>query len=160
MVVGLLPGWEVVILTFTIGVRGSYDPNRWNTILSRFGLTAVQTELLTRALVSQTLAELTDLYSARYASLHNAQSGSDEIPALLPQWLRWLPLLSLAIAVAAAAVYSVDILVAVVAALPAALWLLLHASSPPLVSLLPPLSLLQRMYLLLLILLLQLLLLP
>ncbi len=72
---GLLPRWEVVILTFTIGVRGSYDPNRWNTNLSRFGLTAVQTERLMRALVSQTLAELTDLYSGRYAALQNAQNG-------------------------------------------------------------------------------------
>ena len=71
----LLPGWEVEILTFTIGIRGSYDPNRWNTNLSLFGLTAAQTERLMPALVSQTLTELTDLYNTRYAALQNAQHG-------------------------------------------------------------------------------------
>ena len=70
-----LPGWEVEILTFTIGIRGSYDPNRWNTNLSLFGLTAAQTERLMPALVSQTLTELTDLYNTRYAALQNAQHG-------------------------------------------------------------------------------------
>ena len=75
---GLLPGWEVVILTvtFTIGIRGSYDPNRWSTNLSRFGLTDAQMEQLMQALVSQTLrlTELTDLYNTRYAALQNAQN--------------------------------------------------------------------------------------
>ena len=71
---GFLPGWEVAILTFTIGIRGSYDPNRWNANLSRFGLTVAQTERLMRAVVSQTLTELNDLYNARYAALQNAQN--------------------------------------------------------------------------------------
>jgi hypothetical protein len=71
---GFLPGWEVAILTFTIGIRGSYDPNRWNANLSRFGLTAAHTERLMRAVVSQTLTELNDLYNARYAALQNAQN--------------------------------------------------------------------------------------
>jgi hypothetical protein len=42
--------------------------------LSRFGLTAAQTERLMRAVVSQTLTELNDLYNARYAALQNAQN--------------------------------------------------------------------------------------
>jgi hypothetical protein len=75
---GFLPGWEVAILTFTIGIRGSYDPNRWNANLSRFGLTAAHTERLMRAVVSQTLTELNDLYNARYAALQNAQNDEDE----------------------------------------------------------------------------------
>ena len=33
---GLLPGWDVVILTFTICIWGSYDPNQWITNLSHF----------------------------------------------------------------------------------------------------------------------------
>ena len=69
----LLPGWEVEILTFSIGIRGSYNANRWNTNLSLFGLTAAQTERLMQVLVSQTLTELTNLYNTRYAALQNAQ---------------------------------------------------------------------------------------
>ena len=40
-----LPGWEVGIQTFTVGVRGSYDPDRWYANLIRFGLTAAQTDV-------------------------------------------------------------------------------------------------------------------
>ncbi len=65
----------VVILTFTIGIRGSFDPNGWNTNLSCFILMAAQTERLMQALVSQTLTEPTDLYNTRYAALQNAQNG-------------------------------------------------------------------------------------
>ncbi len=59
-------------MTIMIGIRGSYDPNLWNTNLSRFGLTVAhwQTNRLMRALVSQTLTELTDIYDAQFAALH------------------------------------------------------------------------------------------
>ncbi len=62
------------IPTFTIGIWGSYDPDRWYANLTCFGLTAAQTDCLMWELVAQTLTELTDLYSVRYASLqhHNA----------------------------------------------------------------------------------------
>ncbi len=68
----------MLTLTIRVGVRGSYDPDRWNTHLSRFGLTAAKMEQLMRALVSQSLRhrhaqELTDMYNSRYAALHNAQ---------------------------------------------------------------------------------------
>lgn len=66
---GHLAGWTVGILTFTIGIRGSYDPDRWYANLTCFGLTATQTDYLMRDLVAQTLKELTDLYSVRYAAL-------------------------------------------------------------------------------------------
>jgi hypothetical protein len=64
-----LPGWEVGIHTFavSVGIRGSYDPDTWYANLIRFGLTAVQIDNLMLALVSQTLTELTELYSVRYA---------------------------------------------------------------------------------------------
>jgi hypothetical protein len=45
------------------------------TNLSRFRLTAAQTDRLMRDLVSQTLAELTDINNARYAVLQNAHNG-------------------------------------------------------------------------------------
>ena len=66
---GHLAGWTVGILTFTIGIRGSYDLDRWYANLTCFGLTATQTDCLMRELVAQTLTELTDLYSVRYAAL-------------------------------------------------------------------------------------------
>ena len=70
-----LPGWEVGIQTFTGGVRGSYDPDRWYANLIRFGLTAVQTDSLMLELVLQTLTELTELYSVRYAALQQHRSA-------------------------------------------------------------------------------------
>ncbi len=64
-----LPGWEVGIQTFIVGIRGSYDPDRWYANLIRFGLTAIQTDSLMRELVLQTLTELAELYNVRYAAL-------------------------------------------------------------------------------------------
>ncbi len=69
--VGLLLGWDVVTLTLTIGIRGSYDLNRLNTNLSSFGLTATQTDWLMRVLISHTLTELAEMYNARYAAPYN-----------------------------------------------------------------------------------------
>ena len=62
-------------MTFTIGIRGSYDPDKWHANLTCFGLTAAQTDCLMRALVAQTLTELTDLYSVRYAALQHRNAG-------------------------------------------------------------------------------------
>ena len=70
-----LSGWEVGIQTFTVGVPGSYYPDRWYANLIRFGLTAAQTESLMRELVLQTLTELTELYSVRYAALQQHRSA-------------------------------------------------------------------------------------
>jgi ribonuclease HI len=74
----LLPAWEVDIQTYTVGIRGSHDPDRWHANLRRLGMTAARAECLMRDMVSQALTELTDLYSVRYAALqrqqHNAQT--------------------------------------------------------------------------------------
>jgi hypothetical protein len=72
---GHLAGWQLGILTFTIGIRGSYDPDKWHANLTCFGLTAAQTDCLMRELVAQTLTELTDLYSVRYAALQHRNAG-------------------------------------------------------------------------------------
>ncbi len=63
------------IKTFSLGIRGSYEPDRWYANLTRFGLTAVQTDSLMRALVSHILTELTELYSVRYAALQQHHSA-------------------------------------------------------------------------------------
>jgi len=72
---GHLAGWTVGILTFTIGIRGSYDPDRWYANLTCFGLTATQTDCLMREVVAQTLTELTELYSVRYAALQQHRNA-------------------------------------------------------------------------------------
>jgi ribonuclease HI len=65
----LLPGWEVEIQTYTMGIRGSLDSDRWKTNLNRLGVTGNRADRLLHDLVSQTLVELTDLYKVRYAAL-------------------------------------------------------------------------------------------
>ena len=69
----LLPGWEVAIQTYTVGIRGSHDPDRWHANLGRLGMTAARADRLMQDMVSQALTELTDLYSVRYAALQHQQ---------------------------------------------------------------------------------------
>ncbi len=63
----LLPGWEVEIQTYTVGIRGSHDPDRWYSQLRLLEGTEAQAERLMQDMVAQALTELTDLYSVRYA---------------------------------------------------------------------------------------------
>jgi hypothetical protein len=69
----LLPGWEVVIQTYTVGIRGSHDPDRWYAQLRQLEVTAARAERLMQDMVEQALTELTDIYSVRYAALQHAQ---------------------------------------------------------------------------------------
>ena len=69
----LLPAWEVDIQTYTVGIRGSHDPDRWHANLGRLGMTAARADRLMQDMVSQALTELTDLYSVRYAALERQQ---------------------------------------------------------------------------------------
>jgi hypothetical protein len=71
----LLPAWVVDIQTYTVGIRGSHDPDRWHANLGRLGMTAARAECLMRNMVSQALTELTDLYSVRYAALQRQQQA-------------------------------------------------------------------------------------
>ncbi len=48
--VTLLPAWEVGIQTYTMGIRGSHDPDRWHTNLTQLGLPATRMEALVRNL--------------------------------------------------------------------------------------------------------------
>jgi len=76
----LLPGWRVDIQTYTVGIRGSHDPNRWQANLQRLGMTASRAERLVREMVSQALTELTDLYSVRYAALRRLENARQDEP--------------------------------------------------------------------------------
>ncbi len=71
----LLPAWEVGIQTYTMGIRGSHDPDRWRANLTQLGLQATRMEALVRNLTLQVqaLTELTNLYSTQYAALHRLQ---------------------------------------------------------------------------------------
>ena len=74
----LLPGWEVEIQTYTMGIRGSLDSDRWKTNLNRLGVTGNRAYRLLHDLVSQTLVELTDLYKVRYAALQQRPVSTGE----------------------------------------------------------------------------------
>ena len=69
----LLPGWEVRILTFNLGIRGSYIPDRWtaNLNLNRLGMLGARVEKLMEGMVSRELKELTAIYSTRYAAIQH-----------------------------------------------------------------------------------------
>ncbi len=72
----LLPAWEVGLVgiqTYTMGIRGSHDPDRWRANLTQLGLQATRMEALVRNLTLQALTGLTNLYSTRYAALHRLQ---------------------------------------------------------------------------------------
>jgi hypothetical protein len=69
----LLPGWEVEVQTYTVGIRGSHDPDRWYAQLRRLEVTVARAERLMLGMVEQALTELTDIYSVRYAALQHAQ---------------------------------------------------------------------------------------
>jgi hypothetical protein len=69
----LLPVWEVGIQTYTMGIRGSHDPDRWHANLTRLGLPPSRREALVRNLTLQALTDLSNLYSIRYAALHHLQ---------------------------------------------------------------------------------------
>ena len=66
--------WEVDVLPFTIGIRGSLDEEVWKGRLGRLGLTNISAEKLMLALVKQALTELTEIYSIRQAALFNRQA--------------------------------------------------------------------------------------
>ena len=68
----LLQGWEVEIQTYTVGIRGSHDPDRWYAQMRQLEVTAAQSERLIQDMVEQALTELTAIYNVRYAALRHA----------------------------------------------------------------------------------------
>ena len=73
----LLPGWEVKILTFSLGIRGSYIPDRWTANLNKLGMLGARVEKLMKGMVSQALKELTAIYSTRYAAIHYKKAQNE-----------------------------------------------------------------------------------
>ena len=59
------------ILTFSLGIRGSYIPDRWTASLNELGMLGTRVEKLMEGMVSQALKELTAIYSTRYAAIQH-----------------------------------------------------------------------------------------
>jgi hypothetical protein len=74
----LLPGWEVEIQTYTMGIRGSHNSDKWKANLNKLGVTGNRANRLLHDLVSQTLVELTDMYKVRYAALQQHQVSNGQ----------------------------------------------------------------------------------
>ena len=62
------------ILTFSLGIRGSYIPDRWTANLNELGMSGKRVEKLMEGMVSQALKELTAIYSTRYAAIQHKKS--------------------------------------------------------------------------------------
>jgi len=77
LLASLLPKWEVSILTFSLGIRGSYTPDRWTAQLNRLGLAGARVEKLMEGMVSQALTELTAIYSTRYAAIQHKKAQDE-----------------------------------------------------------------------------------
>jgi hypothetical protein len=65
-----LPGWSVEILTFTLGIRGSYNEASWCRNLGAFGISEPDRKKLMYDLVSLSLDQLCDIYQTRQSALH------------------------------------------------------------------------------------------
>jgi hypothetical protein len=71
-----LPTWRVEILTFTMGIRGSFNESVWNHNFALLGIYGPDVGKLMHELVSLCLDELADIYKARQASLLDRQQQS------------------------------------------------------------------------------------
>ncbi len=67
----LLPGCEVEIQTYTVGIRGLHDPDYGGSKNS--DETVALAERLMQDMVEQARTELTDIYSVLYAALQHVQ---------------------------------------------------------------------------------------
>ena len=59
-------GEDTDIQPTRLGIRGSYIPDRWTANLNELGMSGIRVEKLMEGMVSQTLKELTAIYSTRY----------------------------------------------------------------------------------------------
>jgi hypothetical protein len=67
----LLPEWEVDVLPFTVGIRGTLDEAAWKARLGRLGVQSTAAERLMLAMVKTALTELIAIYNCRAAALSN-----------------------------------------------------------------------------------------
>ena len=67
----LLPRWNIEIVTFSLGIRGSYNEPKWQTDLGRFEIKDRSMNKLMRELVDRCLTALSEIYKTRAAALRH-----------------------------------------------------------------------------------------
>ena len=70
-----LPSWSVEVLTFTMGVRGSFSEPVWQAHLQRLGLKPGESAALMQDLVAACLQELDSLFKCRSYALQANHAG-------------------------------------------------------------------------------------
>ena len=71
-----LPGWEVDVLPFTMGTRGSFHVDTWKSNLSRLDLPERRFDDLMSKLVLETLIQMNEIYKVRQGALNQKQGRS------------------------------------------------------------------------------------
>jgi hypothetical protein len=66
-----LPAWEVDVLPFTVGIRGTIDVMAWQERLSRLGIMGATAERIMLLIVKKALSELIAIYQCQAAALCN-----------------------------------------------------------------------------------------
>ena len=66
---GLLPGWKVETIAFSLGIRGSFNEEKWRTDLERLKVPRPAMDKLMQELVAKCLVSLGDIYRTRQAAL-------------------------------------------------------------------------------------------
>ena len=67
----------MTILIFSLGIRGSYIPDRWTANLNKLGMLGARVEKLMEGMVSQARKELTAMYSTRYAAIQHKKAQNE-----------------------------------------------------------------------------------
>jgi len=65
----LLPGWKVETIAFSLGIRGSFNEEKWRTDLARLKVPRPAMDKLMHELVAKCLVSLGDIYRTRQAAL-------------------------------------------------------------------------------------------
>ena len=60
-IAGLLPGWKVETITFSLGIRGSYNEEKWRADLEKFKVPGPTMAAIMQQMVSRCLALLGDI---------------------------------------------------------------------------------------------------
>jgi hypothetical protein len=65
----LLPGWKVETIAFSLGIRGSFNEEKWRTDLERLEVPRPAMDKIMHELVAKCLVSLGDIYRTRKAAL-------------------------------------------------------------------------------------------
>ena len=77
-----MPAWTVETLTFSLGIRGSFNEATWSANLDRFGVSGHDSEVLMLELIDLCIRELSAIYRTHQAAISNLQHVSGESAAL------------------------------------------------------------------------------